>query len=81
MDDIIERLDDVCGRLLGAKTRVRGGAGGQTIEATAKATVRDISDWDLETLLDVLTLLRAIRATGTEIARLTALQSKESVNG
>lgn len=64
--ELIARLDEAFARVATSKARVRGGAGGQTIEATAKATMREISDWDLELLALAAEALRADITIPTE---------------
>lgn len=46
-------------RILSTKSRVRGGASGQTIEAAKRSTFYEISEWDLDELLDLAALTPA----------------------
>lgn len=48
MPDVLSDLREALARIERSPQRIRGGVGGQTMEATAKATIREISEWDLE---------------------------------
>lgn len=43
-----------------SRPRYSPGAGGQTMEATARATIRQISDWHLELLFEAVHALRTL---------------------
>ena len=55
-------MTDIAERLRAAtftRGRSRGGAGGQTIEATMRSTFHEISAWDLDEAADEIDRLRA----------------------
>lgn len=74
-DELLARLDDVGNRVGASRTRIRSGAGGQTMEATSKATFHEISAWDLEVVYDAAAAIRRLRAerdARDRLARTTA---------
>lgn len=57
-DNLIDRLENTLAVVSTSPARTLPGAGGQTLEDTAKATIRQISDWQIETLFEVLDHLK-----------------------
>lgn len=56
--ELLARLDAVIERVETGPKRTVGGAGGQTIEASTRATVCQISLYDLETVYEARDALR-----------------------
>ena len=64
---LVERLTEVAQTVASRKERIASGICGQTIEAMARSTFREISDWELEALYEDAAALTAALA---EIERL-----------
>ena len=66
-------------RILSTKSRVRGGVSGQTIEAAKRSTFYEISEWDLDELLDLAALTPAPQPAGEAVPE--AWQCKDFAEG
>lgn len=65
--ELVERLQETISRIEQSPQRVVGGAGGQTMEATAKATIKQISLWDLETLYEAADAITTLEAENSRL--------------
>lgn len=59
---LVDRSKEVLARIEASPQRTIGGADGQTMEATYKATLKQISLWDLETLYEITSALETLSA-------------------
>ena len=62
MSDLVERLNEILTRIEQSPKRSRGGAGGQTIEATLASQLVQVSMLDVETVYEARDTLEALQA-------------------
>lgn len=75
-DDLVKRLR----KATFTKGKMRGGAGGQTIEASMRSTFHEISAWDLEKAADEIERLRAKVEAERDEARLLLDEAAEALS-
>lgn len=76
MDDLIERLRETASRVLGTRARFPFGVGGQTVEASAKGEMHDISAWDAEIMHEAADRIATLtRERDEAVARVAVLEA------